>query len=93
MIYWALVIFILGILDFLDCQFNYSHLFRTANSFLLMLVALGILIRIKTLEAWGFKERLIEKNKKLRDRMVAMRNPEIPLDAKEPMEEMALKKR
>jgi len=89
---WSLVLFVLGILAFLDSQFNYGYLFRTANSFVFMLVSLGILVRTRWLAKWGFRERLIENNEELRDRMLAMRDSKIPIENEKPVGKMAEKK-
>lgn len=89
---WSLVLFGLGILAFLDAQFNYGYLFRTVNSAMFMLVSLGILIRTRMLAKLGFKEQLIENNDKLRAHMVAMRDLKTPVDDQEPEEIMAVKK-
>jgi hypothetical protein len=90
MLIWGLVLFALGILAFLDAQFNYGYLFRTANSVMFMLVSLGILIRTRMLAKWGFKEQLIENNDKLRAHMVAIRDSNIPVDNQEPEKKIAV---
>jgi hypothetical protein len=69
MFIWGLVLFALGIMAFLDAQFNYGYLFRTANAFMFMLVSLGILIRIRILKQMGFRERLVERNDELKARV------------------------
>jgi hypothetical protein len=73
MLFWSMVLFVLGILAILDSQFNYGYLFRTANSALFMLVSLGILIRTRMLEKAGIKERLLLNNDELRARMLKLR--------------------
>jgi hypothetical protein len=78
MFIWSLVLFTLGILAFLDSQFNYGYLFQTANSVVFMLVSLGLLVRTRGQAKWGLKERLIENNDELRTRMLAMRDSKIP---------------
>jgi len=74
MLFWGLTLFVLGILAVLDSQFNYGHIFRSANSFLFMLISLGVLIRTKHLMAMWTKERLILKNDELRATMLEMRD-------------------
>jgi hypothetical protein len=69
MFIWGLVLFGLGIVAFLDAQFNFGYIFRTANSFMFMLVSLGILIRTRSLKKMGFREQLIEHNDELKDRI------------------------
>ena len=74
MLVWSMVLFILGILALLDSQFNYGYLFRTTNSAVFMLVALGILIRTRLLEKMGLKERLLLNNDELRARMLKLKD-------------------
>ena len=69
MLVWGLVLFALGVLAFLDSQLNYGYLFRSANSVLFMLVSLGVLVRTRILEKLGFKERLLEQNDELKERI------------------------
>lgn len=90
MLVWSLVLFALGILAFLDAQFNYGYLFRTVNSIMFMLVSLGILVRTRMLARWGFKEQLIENNEKLRANMIALRDSKTPVEDAEPEEKMAV---
>jgi hypothetical protein len=62
MFIWGIVLFGLGILAVLDSQFNYGYVFRSANSFVFMLLSLGILIRTRILQKLGYKERLLRSN-------------------------------
>ena len=48
MLAWCAVLFVLGILAFLDTLFNYGEIFRQVNSVLFMLVSLGLLVRTAT---------------------------------------------
>jgi hypothetical protein len=73
MLVWGIVLFVLGVLAFLDSQFNYGYLFRSANSILFMLVSLGVLFRTRILEKLGFKERLIEQNDALKERVMELK--------------------
>jgi hypothetical protein len=41
------MLFLMGVLAFLDSIFNYGEIFRQANSFLFMLISLGVLIRLR----------------------------------------------
>jgi hypothetical protein len=70
---WAVVLFGLGILAFLDACFNYGQLFRTANSFMFMLVSLGVLIRTRMMKQLGYKERLVEHNNELKARVMDLK--------------------
>jgi hypothetical protein len=73
MFVWGLVLFGLGILAFLDACFNYGQLFRTANSFMFMLVSLGVLIRTRVMKKMGYKERLVESNDALKAKIMDLK--------------------
>ena len=45
MFVWCTLLFMLGILAFLDSTFTFGEIFRKVNSVLFMLVSLGLLIR------------------------------------------------
>jgi cytochrome c oxidase subunit IV len=45
MLAWCVILFILGIMAFLDTIFNYGEIFRKVNSVVFMLVSLGLLVR------------------------------------------------
>ncbi|HBZ00691.1 MAG TPA: hypothetical protein DEO84_05130 [candidate division Zixibacteria bacterium] len=74
MFIWGLVLFGLGIAAFLDTQFNFGNIFRTANSFMFMLVSLGIMIRTRSLKKLGFREQLIVHNDELKEKVMELRN-------------------
>ncbi len=69
MLIWSIVLLVLGILAVIDSQVNYGHIFRSANSVLFMLLALGVLVRTKILGTRGFRERLVRKNIELESRV------------------------
>ena len=69
MLIWSIVLLVLGILAVIDSQVNYGQIFRSANSVLFMLLALGVLIRTKILGTRGFRERLVRKNMELEARV------------------------
>ena len=48
MLIWCAILFVLGILAFLDSIFNYGEIFRQVNSVLFMLTSLGLLVRTTT---------------------------------------------
>lgn len=48
MLVWCSLLFILGILAFLDSMFNMGEIFRQVNSVLFMLISVGLLIRTTT---------------------------------------------
>ena len=45
MLAWCSILFMLGIMAFLDTIFNYGEIFRKVNSVFFMLVSLGLLVR------------------------------------------------
>lgn len=45
MLAWCVILFVLGILAFLDTIFNYGEIFRKVNSVVFMLISLGLLVR------------------------------------------------
>jgi hypothetical protein len=49
MLIWAAMLFFLGVFSFLDSFFNYGEIFRRVNSVMFMLIALGLLIGIRSL--------------------------------------------
>jgi len=62
MLFWSTALFILGVLAFLDAIFNYGEIFRQVNSFMFMLISLGVLIRLRKerSDAWKAKANLTE---------------------------------
>lgn len=48
MVVWCALLFVLGILAFLDSFFNYGEIFRSLNSVLFMLISLGLMVRMAT---------------------------------------------
>jgi cytochrome c oxidase subunit IV len=45
MLAWCAILFVLGVLAFMDTIFNYGDIFRRVNSVVFMLVSLGLLVR------------------------------------------------
>lgn len=88
MFIWSLVLFGLGVLAVLDSQFNYGYLFRSANSFLFLLVSLGLLIRTRMLEKFGFKEKLLETNEELRAHIDELKHSHTPVEKSESKEKV-----
>ncbi len=60
MFLWCGMLFMLGILAFLDSLFNMGEIFRRVNSVLFMLISLALLIRTTT----KMKEQKKENNDK-----------------------------
>lgn len=83
---WSIVVFVLGVLAFVDSQLNYGGIFRGANALLFMLLALGVLIRIKVLANRGYRERLVRENIELRTRIEELEHA-LNIVKREPTEE------
>lgn len=62
MLFWSTMLFFLGVLAFLDSLFNYGEIFRQVNSFMFMLISLGVLIRLRKerMDTLKAKTRLTE---------------------------------
>ncbi len=89
MLIWSIVLLLLGILAVIDSQVNYGQIFRSANSVLFMLLALGVLIRTKIMGTKGFRERLVRKNLELEARVEELERSLAQLE-KKPVEENIL---
>ncbi len=48
MLFWCMLLFLLGIAAFLDAIFNYGEIFRKINSVLFLLISLALLVRTTT---------------------------------------------
>ncbi len=48
MLFWSALLFVLGILAFLDSIFNYGEIFRQINSVVFLLISLAITVRTAT---------------------------------------------
>ncbi|MDP3025254.1 MAG: hypothetical protein Q8O10_06935 [candidate division Zixibacteria bacterium] len=67
MLIWCAVLFLLGIIAFLDSLFTFGEIFRRINSVFFMLVSLGLLVRTSTKMKMKQMEGYIEKIKKLEE--------------------------
>ncbi len=56
MLTWCAILFMLGVVAFLDTIFNYGNIFRQINAVMFMLLSLGLLVRTTT----KMKNRRIE---------------------------------
>ncbi len=56
MFVWCSLLFVLGVLAFLDSVFNMGEIFRQINSVLFMLISIALLVRTTT----KMKEKKIE---------------------------------
>ena len=67
MLIWCAVLFLLGIIAFLDSLFTFGEIFRRINSVFFLLVSLGLLVRTSTKMKMKQMEGYIEKIKKLEE--------------------------
>jgi len=67
MLIWCAVLFLLGIIAFLDSLFTFGEIFRRINSVFFMLVSLGLLVRTSTKMKMKQIEGYIDKIKKLEE--------------------------
>jgi sensor histidine kinase YesM len=73
MLIWCAVLFLLGIIAFLDSLFTFGEIFRRINSVFFMLVSLGLLVRTSTKMKMKQMEGYIEKIKKLEEEVKALK--------------------
>ncbi len=90
MLSWCLVLLGLGVLAFLDSQFNYGYIFRSVNSVLFMLVSLGLLIRARVLIKLGFTEKSFKAYKELHDWGVAQQPAQTQKQKRESKQEVSI---
>ncbi len=69
MLTWCVILFGLGLVAVLDSIFTYGEVFRRINSFLFMLLSLGLLIRTAIKARKGRVERYLEKIEWLEKRL------------------------
>jgi hypothetical protein len=70
MLTWCAVLFVLGILAFLDAIVNppYGDIFRKVNSILFMLISLGMLIRLRKERSQHKVKSSVSKTEKIEER-------------------------
>ncbi|OGC85521.1 MAG: hypothetical protein A2W07_02420 [candidate division Zixibacteria bacterium RBG_16_43_9] len=73
MLVWCAVLFLLGIIAFLDSLFTFGEIFRRINSVFFMLVSLGLLVRTSTKMKMKQIEGYIDKIKKLEEEVKALK--------------------
>ena len=73
MLVWCAVLFMLGIIAFLDSLFTFGEIFRKINSVFFMLVSLGLLVRTSTKMKMKQIEGYIDKIKKLEEEVKALK--------------------
>ena len=69
MLFWCMLLFLLGIAAFLDAIFNYGEIFRKINSVLFLLISLALLVRtttkIKAAKIEGYEKRVVDLERKV----------------------------
>jgi cytochrome c oxidase subunit IV len=84
MLTWCAILFILGILAFLDTIFSYGEIFRRVNSVVFMLVSLGLLVRTSMKMKVKRVEGLIAKVEELEGKLAQVKaNTEQPSKSRE----------
>ena len=83
MFVWCTVLFMLGILAFLDSTFTFGEIFTRVNSVLFMLVSLGLLVRtsmkMRLREIETMRERIVQLEMELKSLTEGKkRTPESP---------------
>jgi len=80
MLYWCLLLFVLGVVSFFDNHYNFGHVYRSANSVLFMLVSLGLLVRTKMLMKFGDREKMKKEFTQLRIQSSALKHRNIIIE-------------
>jgi hypothetical protein len=73
MLAWCAILFLLGIIAFLDTIFNYGEIFRRVNSVVFMLVSLGLLVRTSMKMKIRRVEGLISKVEELEAKLAQLK--------------------
>lgn len=74
MLVWCIILFVMGILAFMDTLFNYGELFRRIDSVVYLLISLGLLVRISMKVKMKRFEGLITKVEQLESELARFRN-------------------
>ncbi|UCC78904.1 MAG: hypothetical protein JSW64_11555 [Candidatus Zixiibacteriota bacterium] len=69
MLAWCTILFVLGVLAFLDTIFNYGDIFRKVNSVVFMLISLALLVRTSMKMKIKRIEGLISRIEELEDQI------------------------
>jgi len=78
MLAWCSILFVLGVLAFLDTIFNYGEIFRRVSSVIFMLISLGLLVRISMKMKIKRVEGLIAKVAELEEQLTKVRSQSSP---------------
>lgn len=88
MLAWCVILFVLGILAFLDTIFNYGEIFRKVNSVVFMLVSLGLLVRTSIKMRLKRTEALIARIAELEEHIVKISGSPAPSAAEREKEKV-----
>jgi cytochrome c oxidase subunit IV len=72
MLAWCAILFVLGILAFMDTIFNYGEIFRKVNSVVFMLISLGLLVRTSMKMRVRRIERLVSRVAELEEHVAQL---------------------
>lgn len=77
MLTWCAILFVLGVLAFLDAMIAppYGDIFRKVNSLLFMFISLGMLIRLRTERSQNKAKGLAKKTEKTEERETPVPRP------------------
>jgi cytochrome c oxidase subunit IV len=78
MLAWCAILFVLGILAFMDTIFNYGEIFRKVNSVFFMLISLGLLVRTSMKMKLRRIEGLIARVAELEDHVAQLSRSSAP---------------
>lgn len=78
MLAWCAILFILGILAFMDTIFNYGEIFRKVNSVFFMLISLGLLVRTSMKMKLKRIEGLVSRVAELEDHVAQLSRSSAP---------------
>lgn len=78
MLAWCAILFILGILAFMDTIFSYGEIFRKVNSVVFMLISLGLLVRTSMKMRLKRTERLVARVTELEEHVAKLSRSSAP---------------
>ncbi len=78
MLAWCAILFVLGILAFMDTIFNYGEIFRKVNSVFFMLISLGLLVRTSMKMKLRRIEGLVARVAELEDHVAQLSRSSAP---------------
>ncbi len=78
MLAWCAILFVLGILAFMDTIFSYGEIFRKVNSVVFMLISLGLLVRTSMKMRLKRVERLVDRVAELEEHVAQLTGSSAP---------------